>query len=186
MLTQLHANKRAQLVIGLLTGIVFGFLLDRGGVTRFDTILNQLLLRDFTVVKLMLSASVTGMIGVYAMRSLGWVRLQPKPGSVGTSVVGGLIFGVAFAVLGYCPGTVVGAAGRGSIDALIGGGIGILFGSWLFATFYPRLEKPILLKGNFGPLTLPELFKVKNPWIVVVPAALILIGVLVGLEMAGL
>jgi len=184
MLTKLHSNKRLQLILGLVAGIAFGFLLQKGGVTTYDVILGQLLLTDFTMVKVMLSAVVTGMIGVYALRGLGLARLHPKSGSVGATVVGGLLFGVGFAVLGYCPGTISGAIGQGSLDALIGGTVGILLGSWLFATFSPKLQKPMLSKGEFGPLTLPELLKV-NAWAVVVPAAVILTAVLFALERAG-
>jgi len=185
MLSRIRANKRLQLALGLLMGIVFGFLLQRGGATEYDVIIGQLLLTDFTVVKIMLSAVVTGMIGVYAMRSLGWVQLHPKPGSVGMSVVGGLIFGVGFAVLGYCPGTAAGAVGQGRMDALVGGVVGMLVGSGLFAALYPRLQKPVLLKGDFGQVTLPEVLKV-NAWVVVIPTAIVLAGVLVALELAGL
>ncbi|MEJ5310799.1 MAG: DUF6691 family protein [Anaerolineae bacterium] len=184
MLTKLHTNRRLQLVLGLLAGIAFGFLLQKGGVTNYDVILGQLLLTDFTMLKVMLSAVVTGMIGVHALRSLGLARLHPKSGSVGRTVVGGLIFGVGFAVLGYCPGTISGAIGQGSLDALIGGTVGILVGSWLFATFSPKLQKPVLSKGDFGPLTLPELLKV-NAWVVVVPAAVILTTFLFALERFG-
>ncbi len=185
MLQRIRANRSAQLVIGLIIGIFFGFFLQRSGVTEFDTILNQLLLTDFTVVKVMLTASITGMLGVHAMRSLGWVRLQPKPGSVGKSVVGSLIFGVAFAVLGYCPGTIIGGIAQGALDALIGGLAGVLLGSWIFAVLYPKLQKPVLLKGDFGPLTLPELLKV-NAWVVVIPAAILLTAVLFVIERIGL
>jgi len=185
MLSRIRANKRLQLALGLLMGIVFGFLLQRGGATEYDVIIGQLLLTDFTVVKIMLSAVVTGMVGVYAMRSLGWVQLHPKPGSVGMSVVGGLIFGVGFAVLGYCPGTAAGAVGQGRMDALVGGVVGMLVGSGLFAALYPRLQKPVLLKGDFGQVTLPEVLKV-NAWVVVIPTAIVLAGVLVALELAGL
>ena len=185
MLETIRSNKRAQLIIGLVIGMLFGFLLQKGGATEYDVIIGQLLLTDFTVVKIMLSAVVTGMLGVYAMRSLGLVRLHPKPGSVGTSVVGGLIFGVAFAVLGYCPGTVAGAIGQGYLDALVGGLPGIVLGSGLFANLYPKLQKPVLLKGDFGTKTLPELFKV-NAWVVVIPVALAITLLLVGLEIGGL
>ena len=183
MLTTLHTNKRLQLVIGLAVGILFGFLLQKGGVTNYDVILGQLLLTDFTVVKVMLSAVITGMLGVYLMRSRGWVRLHPKAGSVGTSVVGGLLFGVGFAVLGYCPGTISGAIGQGSLDALVGGTAGILFGSWLFATASPKLQKPVLSKGDFGAVTLPEVLRV-NAWVVVIPVAVLLTVLLFALERA--
>ena len=185
MLQRIRTNKSAQLVIGLALGVLFGFLLQRSGVTRYDVILGQLLLTDFTVVKVMLTAIVTGMLGVHVMRSLGWVRLHPKPGSVGKSVLGSLVFGVAFAVLGYCPGTISGGIGQGALDALVGGLPGILLGSWLFAVAYPRLQKPVLTKVSFGPATLPEVLKV-NAWAVVIPAVITIVGFLVVLEAVGL
>ncbi len=185
MLTRLHENKTAQLALGLAAGIVFGFLLHKGGVTKYDVIIAQLLLDDFTVVKVMLSAVVTGMIGVHLLRDLGLAQLHPKPGSVGTSVIGGLIFGVGFGLLGYCPGTVAGAIGNGYLDALLGGAVGMLIGSGLFAAVYPRLEAGILRKGDFGTLTLPELLKV-NAWVLVAPVAIALVLLLWIIERAGL
>ena len=185
MFKTLYSRKGPQLVIGLIIGILFGFLLQRGGVTHYDVIIGQLLLTDFTVVKVMLTAVITGMLGVHAMRSMGLVKLHPKPGSVGTSVVGSLIFGVAFAVLGFCPGTIVGGIAQGALDALLGGLTGILLGSWVFAVTYPKIQKPILLKGDFGPVTLPQLLRV-NAWVVVIPAAILLTALLVVIESAGL
>lgn len=61
----------------------------------------------------MLSAVVTGMIGIYFMKSQGWIELSIKSGSVGMNVIGALIFGIGFAVLGYCAGTIAGAIGNG-------------------------------------------------------------------------
>lgn len=179
------AHKKTQLAIGLAIGVLFGFLLQKGGVTDYDVIIGQLLLTDFTILKVMLSAVVTGTLGVHLLRSLGLVRLHPKPGSLGASVVGGLIFGVGFAVLGYCPGTVTGAVGQGFLDALFGGVTGTLLGAGLFAAVYPRLQKPILSKGDFGAVTLPELLQV-NAWAVVVPAAILLTALLLWMERAGL
>jgi hypothetical protein len=185
MLKSLRSNDRVQLVIGLLIGVVFGFLLQKGGVTRYDVIVGQLLLEDFTVFKVMASAVITGMIGVHLLRSLGMVRLHPKPGSVGSSALGGLIFGVGFALLGYCSGTIAGAVGQGSIDALVGGIGGGLLGSGIFAELYPRLEEKVLRKGDFGDATFPEILGV-NCWLVVVPAALVLLGLLFWIERMGL
>lgn len=74
------------------------------------------LFEDFTVVKVMLSAVVTGMLGVHAMKWAGLARLHLKSGSWGSSVIGGLIFGVGFATLGYCPGTAADAVGNGYLD----------------------------------------------------------------------
>ena len=184
MLTGLHQSKGVQLVIGFLIGIVFGFLLQKGGVTHYDVIIGQLLLTDFTVLKIMLSAVVVGMIGIHLLRSAGMARLHPKPGSLGSSLVGGLIFGAGFGILGYCPGTMAGAVGEGSLDALFGGIVGMLIGTGLFAEFYPTLEKRILNVGYFGELTFPELLKV-NPWWVVFPMAAGISALFVILEISG-
>lgn len=185
MLSVIHQRKGIQLVIGLCIGIVFGFLLQKGGATRYDVIIGQLLFTDFTVVKIMLSAVITGMVGVHLLRSLGLAQLHPKPGSWGSSAIGGLIFGVGFGTLGYCPGTVAGAVGQGSLDALFGGVVGILIGAGLFASVYSRLSQTILRKGDFGELTLPQLFKVQ-PWLLVPPVAIVLAVLLLLLEKLGL
>jgi hypothetical protein len=185
MLNALHGNKKIQLALGLLMGIVFGFLLQKGGVTQYDIIIGQLLLKDFTVVKIMLSAVFVGMIGVHLLGVIGLAKFHPKAGSIGASVIGGLIFGVGFGILGYCPGTVAAAAGTGALDALLGGVVGILLGAWLFALAYPKLQGTILSKMDFGELTLPQLFKV-NQWIVVVPVAILIILLLLLIAKAGL
>ncbi|MBN2199735.1 MAG: YeeE/YedE family protein [Candidatus Aminicenantes bacterium] len=185
MLNTLHQKKGWQLLLGFVAGVFFGFFLQKGGVTQYDIILGQLLLQDFTVVKIMLAAVVTGMLGVHLMRALGWVRLQPKPGSWATAVWGGLFFGIGFAVLGYCPGTVAGAVGNGFLDAAVGGLVGITVGAGLFAAVYGRIQKPVLSRGDFGEKTLPQLFKTKD-WTVVLPAAVVLTAVLWLLERAGL
>ena len=178
-------KDRSTLLWGLGFGIAFGFLLQKGGATNYDVIIGQLLLTDFTVVKIMLSAVLTGMIGIHAMKSLGWVKLNPKSGSAGKNVIGGLIFGVGFALLGYCPGTIAGAVGNGYLDATVGGLAGILIGSGIFAALYPRLNRGILKTGDFGDLTLPRLFKV-NDWVVVPPVAALIVLLLYLVERSGL
>ena len=177
-------TDKSTLFWGLVFGVVFGFLLQKGGVTRYDVIIGQLLLEDFTVVKIMFSAIITGALGLHLMKGLGWVQLKPKKGSWGKNAIGGLIFGVGFAVLGYCPGTIAGAMGNGFLDAASGGLFGILLGSWLLAAIYPGLKEGILKKGDFGDITLPKLLKV-NDWAVILPLAMILVAAMYLLERAG-
>jgi uncharacterized protein len=184
MYESIRSNRKMQLTVSLGIGILFGFLLQKGGVTRYDVIIGQLLLKDWTVVKIMLSAVITGTLGVHALHSLKLVQLHPKPGSIGTSLIGGLIFGIGFAVLGYCPGTAMGAVGQGSLDA-IAGIAGIIIGAGLFAAFYSKLKSTILQFGEFGDLTIPRYLRV-NEWIVVIPAAIMLIALLAWLEVSGL
>ncbi|MBN1906908.1 MAG: YeeE/YedE family protein [Deltaproteobacteria bacterium] len=177
-------SKAMKLILGLIFGIIFGFLLQKGGVTKYDVIINQLLFVDFTVVKIMLSAVVTGMAGLFAMQGLGWIRLRPKSGSWGRNAIGGLIFGMGFALLGYCPGTIAGAMGNGYLDAIVAGLPGIIIGSWLFAAAYPLLKDGILNKGYFGDLTIPRMLKLNNVT-VVIPLAILIIALLYVMERAG-
>ncbi|MBE0535284.1 MAG: YeeE/YedE family protein [Phycisphaerae bacterium] len=174
-------NKAAQLVLGTAFGFVFGFLLQRGGVTEYDILIGQLLLTDFTVLKVMLSAVAVGMAGVNLLAHLGLVELQIKRGSWGASLIGGLIFGVGFGLLGYCPGTVSGAAAKGYIDALLAGIPGLLVGAAIFAWAFPRLTEVILNKGDFGKLTFDQLLKL-NRWVTIAIFEAMIITVLVLLE----
>jgi hypothetical protein len=185
MFEHLHENNRLQLLIGFLIGICFGGLLYISGVTEYNVILGQLLLTDFTVIKVMLAAVVVGMIGIYAMKSRGMVELHPKPGSIGSTVIGGIIFGMGFAILGYCPGTVAGAVGHGSLDALFGGVTGILIGAGIFAAAYPTLNEKVLSKGVFRSMTIPDHLKI-NPWYIIIPLCILIGAVLAGLEYFGL
>src|SRR4030042_5502931 len=184
MLKALHAKEDIQLIIGLMVGILFGFLLQKGGVTKYDIIMGQLLLTDFTVAKVMLTAIVTGKIGVHLLKSLGKAELHPKPGSFGSTVIGGLLFGIGFGILGYCPGTMAGAGGQGSLDGPFGGIVGLLIGAGLFSEFYPVLEKKILSKGDFGDLTFPKWFK-GNHWALIIPLAAGIIALLIWIETSG-
>lgn len=173
-----------QLATGFAIGIGFGFALQKSGVVMYNLIIAQLMLIDFTVIKVMLTAVAVGMIGIYALKQMGKAQLHLKPGSFSTSVVGALIFGVGFGVLGYCPGTLLGAVGTGALDALIGGIPGILLGSWLFALVYPKVKKYLDI-GDFGTTTIPELFK-SNPWVVIGVMQVLIIGFFVYLETVGL
>lgn len=184
-LQSLRRNARAQLVVGLLIGIGFGFFLQKGGVTDYGVILRQLLLVDFTVVKVMLSAVIVGMLGFYLLRGTETVQIHCKNVTLGSVVIGGLIFGAGFAVLGYCPGTVAGAVGTGALDALFGGMIGLVAGAGLFARLYPRIAGGILDAGEYEIRTIPEYLGV-NPWFVVVPFVVLMIALLAVLEMMGL
>lgn len=186
MFTTLHNNKRLQLALGLLFGFCFGFLLQKGRVCDYEIIMRQLLLQDFTVLKVMLTAMVTGMVGVYAMRGKGWIKLHKQAGSLGTNIPGPLIFGIGFGTLGYCPGTGIGAVGHGALDALVGGVGGILIGCALYAAVYPKLKNSILDKGVFGDKTLIDVLPVHNPWAVILPVTAIIVGVLLSLEKMGL
>jgi len=184
-LAAIRKDGTLQIVLGLLIGICFGFLLQKGGATDYGIIEGQLLLADFTVLKLMLSAVMVGMVLFLFLKHAGLANSHAASGTVGANVVGGLVFGAGFALLGYCPGTVAGAAGTGALDALVGGMLGMLIGAGLFADLYPVVKDRILARGPFPAVTVPEFLRL-NEWVVVVILEACMIGFLLLLAYAGL
>lgn len=167
-----------QLVLGLIFGVAFGFLLQKGGVAKYEVLLGSLLLTDFTVMKIMLTAILVGMIGIFGMHALGLVKLHVKPTKYAANVVGGLVFGAGFALLGYCPGTGAAALGQGNLDAIAGIG-GLLAGSYVYAELSRPLGSTILSWGNRGGIMLPDLFGIRLVPFLVVFAPLLLAALLV-------
>jgi uncharacterized membrane protein YedE/YeeE len=153
------------LLYGLVTGILFGFLLQKGRVLRYDKQIGALRLLDMTIVKFMFSTVLVGMVGVYILKDLGLVKLSVKPTNLGANIIGGLIFGAGWGLLGYCPGTSAGALGEGRWDSLWGI-LGMLVGAAVFAEVYPALKTSILTWGKLGKITLPQVLGV-NHWVIV-------------------
>lgn len=154
------------LFYGLLTGVIFGFLLQKARVLRYDKQLGALRLKDMTIVKFMLSNIIVAMVGIYLLRDLGLVKLSLKTTILGPNILGGLIFGLGWGLIGYCPGTSAGALGEGRLDA-VPGILGMLAGASLFAHTYPYLKSSVYTWGNFGKVTLAEAAGVYH-WVVVI------------------
>jgi len=181
----LEITGAVRLVHGLITGILFGFILQKAQVTKYDKIVNFFRLTDLTVIKVMLAAILSGMVGVYFMHGVGLVNLHIKPTLVGANLIGGAIFGVGMLLLGFCPGTCAGAFGEGRLDGLLRGVLGILIGAGLYSEVYPFIQSNFLKMGDYGKLSIPALLGV-DPWAVIVPSVVMLGGVLVWIDRKGL
>lgn len=154
------------MMYGLVTGILFGFLLQKGRVLRYDKQIGALRLLDMTIIKFMLSAVVVGMVGTYLLVDFGLAKLSIKAMVAGGVVIGGLLFGIGWALIGYCPGTSMGAVGEGRLDG-IWGIAGMLAGAALYAEAFPTMKSTVLKWGNYGNITLPQVLGV-NHWILIV------------------
>ena len=157
----------SQLMYGLITGFLFGFLLQKGRVLRFEKQINALLFKDLTIIKFMLSSVVVAMVGTYLLVDLELAKLSIKTTILGANIIGGILFGLGWGVLGYCPGTSIGAVAEGRWDALWGV-LGMLAGAALYAEAFPAMKATILTWGNMGKITLPQLLGI-NHWFVIVP-----------------
>jgi len=175
-------NKTRQLLWGLLFGIIFGFLLQKGGVAKYHVLIGVLLLRDFTVIKVMLSAILVGMIGIFALQRAGMVKLHLKPTRYLANSVGGIIFGIGFALAAYCPGTGAAALGQGNLDAL-GVVAGMIIGSFLFAEMSGWIGRNVNPIGERGELTWPQLLHLPTLPVTIAFATIIL-SVLISLKVA--
>ena len=173
-----------ELLMGLFTGVVFGFLLQRAHVLRYDKQLGALRLQDMTIVKFMLSHILVAMIGMYLLSDLGLAKLSIKTTALGANILGGLIFGLGWGLLGYCPGTSLGAVGEGRTDALFGI-LGMLVGAAVFSRSYDWLMATVYTWGNYGKITLPEVMGISH-WVVIAALAAVYVLILRLIERKGL
>ena len=154
-----------ELILGLGTGFVFGILLQQGRVLRFEKQVGAMLFRDMTIFKFMLSAIIVGMVGVNLLVGLGLISLKVKGTLIAANLIGGALFGAGWAIMGYCPGTSVGAVAEGRWHA-IWAILGMLAGAAVYAEVYPMLANNVLLWGDLGKITLPEMLGV-SPWLLI-------------------
>ena len=150
---------------GLITGIIFGFLLQKGRVVRFEKQIGALLLKDMTILKFMLSAILVGMVGIFILNGAGAISLSHKSMNLGAVVIGGALFGAGWAVMGFCPGTSVAALGEGRIHAAFAIA-GMLTGAAVYAELFPLFKSTVLAWKNFGKIGLPEALGI-SPWIII-------------------
>lgn len=149
------------LLLGLITGIAFGYILYRSGVSQCGCIFDALNLLNLKAVKLMLTAVATGALIVYPAAALGLVEIGGKTLYVGGVLLGGAIFGIGFAIAGYCPGTALASLGGGRMDGLftiLGG----LVGAFAYSLVYGPIKPLLIDRLNFGKHSLPEALGVNS------------------------
>jgi len=156
---------RTDLLLGLVTGFLFGFFLQKGRVLRFEKQIGALLLRDMTILKFMLSAILVGAVGLHLLAVAEVIRFSHKAMNVGAVLLGGALFGVGWAIAGFCPGTAVGALGEGRWHALFVI-VGMLIGAALYAELYPWLNRTVLVWKDYGKIGLPETLGI-SPWLAI-------------------
>lgn len=162
-----------KIIIGLIIGFVFGYTLQRTGITKYPRVMGMLLLKDFKILKFMLTAVTFSLIGFYTLDSLGVISLNPKPLDWG-KLSGGLIFGAGMGLLGYCPGTMLSRIGEGKKDAWVGL-LGTVLGILFFAVNVKFFKTHFTSKSMSGDIS--ELLGI-NQWIIVPIAAIIFIAII--------
>jgi uncharacterized membrane protein YedE/YeeE len=157
----------------LIVGFAFGWCLERAGLGSAPKLMGQFTLVDLTVLKVMFSAIVTAMLGLFWLSWLGAAdlsRIALPPTFIGPQIVGGVVFGAGMALAGLCPGTSCVAAATGRIDGLtvaVGFFVGVL-GAGLAVPTIARFYD----SGARGAIALPTLLGV--------PSGLVTLVVVVG------
>jgi uncharacterized membrane protein YedE/YeeE len=152
------------LALGLLLGAAFGALLQLSGASSHTKIVNALRLKDLTIMKLILMAIGVGLMGVHLLDLFGLANMKVKELYLLGIILAGVIFGVGFALTGYCPGTALAACAEGKPDAWVTV-LGGLCGALVFAFMFPEVEESLLTVGRYGPVTIPGLIGIYGMWI---------------------
>lgn len=141
------------LLFGLLIGIGMGALIQRAGASSPAMIARSLRLENLTIIKFMALTIAVGAVATYGLALFIPMHFDIKPLYLAGVLAGGLIFGVGFAVAGYCPGTCVVGAAEGRRDALFAL-VGGIVGAFAYTLVYPLITTAILSRGDFGKVTL--------------------------------
>lgn len=152
-------------ILGLITGILFGFFLQKGRVLRFEKQVGAMLLTDMTIFKFMLSAILVGMVGIQLLAGADIISLSHKAMNLGAVLVGGALFGCGWAVMGFCPGTSIGALGEGRWHAVFAIA-GMVTGAAVYAELYPFFKSTVLAWKNFGKIGVADVLSL-SPWIII-------------------
>src|SRR5262249_22511302 len=116
-------------VSAMATGLVFGYILQRGGFCLTRALSNVVLMGDATMLRAYLLALLVAMVGVHALLTLGLVDIPVRPFRWVANVLGGLLFGVGMILSGGCSGSTWYRVGEGAIGAWV-----VLFGFAMGAT----------------------------------------------------
>jgi hypothetical protein len=155
----------AELGIALVLGLGFGFCLERAGFGSARKLTAVFYLYDMAVVKVMFTAIVTAMVGLFVLSAAGLLDLKElyiEPTNLAAQGLGGLMFGAGFIVGGYCPGTSVAAMATGRKDGMAFA-LGMLAGVYAYAEFTPGVDAWIKA-GAQGEMTLPSVTGLSMGW----------------------
>jgi hypothetical protein len=177
-----YFNDEFSLILALVIGIGFGFFLERAGFGSGRKLAAQFYFTDMTVLKVMFTAILTAMLGIYYLSVIGFMDLSLvylNPTYLVPQIVGGLVLGVGFVIGGYCPGTSCVAAATGKIDGMVFLA-GILAGIFVFGELFPLIEG-FYNSTPMGQITLPKLLGVPYG-VIVLAVVLMAVGAFVAAE----
>jgi uncharacterized membrane protein YedE/YeeE len=156
------------IVFGLAVGFLFGFILTKTGITKYPRVMGMLLLKDFKILKFMLTAVISSMILFHILGDLNLLKVVPKNLDWG-KLVGGLIFGTGMGILGYCPGTMMARMGDRKKETILAL-FGMAFGIFIYALTIKQVKSTLLSSEINGDI----FFQLGvNKWLIIIPTAIL-------------
>jgi hypothetical protein len=144
--SQIPAQTTGALIVYLLLGVVFGVVLTKSEVLSWFRIQEMFRFQSPRMYEIIVSAIVVASVFVALINWLGakTITHQPiyiPPKTLGRGVryaVGGIIFGLGWALTGACPGPLFALVGNG-VTVMAAAILSALVGTWLYGVLRPRL-----------------------------------------------
>jgi len=108
------------LISGVIIGILFGWILQRGRFCFNSAIRDPFIFKDFTLIKGVFLALALSMITFSVMAFGGIVTLAPKPLIWPNQIAGGFLFGMGMVLAAACASGVSYKSGEGIMTAMVG------------------------------------------------------------------
>lgn len=161
---------------GLLSGILFGYVLEAAGFGSARKLTGQFSLKDWSVFKVMFTAVLVAAVGLYLLRLGGVIASNSvyiPTLYLWAMAAGGLLIGAGFAMGGYCPGTSLVGIVSGRVDAVVFV-VGMIVGTMAFAGVYEPIQGFYFAAKGPDAQRLPDLLGLPE-WLIL--AVLIVVAV---------
>ena len=148
----------SNLLYALAIGALFGIVLERTGFGSSKHIVPIFYFRNLKVSQTIVSAIITCSTLIIIASYNGWVdynQIFIPDTYVWPYLVGGILFGVAMVMSGWCPGTAIVGFASGKIDAFVFM-IGLLSGMYFYFDIYDQISG-FANSGYLGRYTIDKL-----------------------------
>jgi uncharacterized membrane protein YedE/YeeE len=106
-------------ISALGTGLVFGYVIQRGGFCLTRAISNVVLMRDTTILRAYVLALLVAIVGVQILTATGAVEIPIRPLRPVSNILGGVLFGFGMILSGGCSGSTWYRVGEGAVGAWV-------------------------------------------------------------------
>ena len=153
-----------EIILAIILGFLFGFVLQKIGASNPQMILSMLRLQDLHLMKVIVLGIGLSSLTLFIMLTFGLLdvgHMSVKSAYIGVAIGGGIL-AIGWVLSGFCPGMGIVAAGAGRKDAwfFIFGG---LVGALIYMLSYGSIQDLFLFDSLGGKMTLVATGSEKYP-----------------------